>query len=76
MKIPPLDSRCFLRSNGRTDMTKLTVAFRNFAKSSKAGTLSPQCGRVLHVMFTPASNYLSKPNKLAGRGNGDAVCLK
>ena len=66
----------FLRSNGRTDMTKLTVASRNLTKAPTTGTLPPQCGRALHVMFTPDSDYLSKPNKPAGRGNGDAVCFK
>jgi len=27
--------KCSMRTNGRTDMTKLIVAFRNFAKASK-----------------------------------------
>jgi len=33
-------------------------------------------GRVLPVMLTPDRDYLSKPNKPAARGNGDAVCFK
>ena len=30
-----------MRMDGRTDMTKLTVAFRNFAKSARNYLLSP-----------------------------------
>ena len=34
MKILPVGAELF-RADGRTDMTKLRVAFRNFAKASK-----------------------------------------
>ena len=30
-------SSCFIRTEGRTDMTKQIVAFRNFAKTSEKG---------------------------------------
>jgi hypothetical protein len=38
MKIRPVDAELF-HADGRTDMTKLTVAFHNFANAPKDGTL-------------------------------------
>jgi hypothetical protein len=35
MKIRPVEADLF-RSNGQTDMTKLVVAFHNFAKASES----------------------------------------
>ena len=35
MKICPVAAECSMRTDGQTDMTKLTVAFRNFANALK-----------------------------------------
>jgi hypothetical protein len=37
MKIPPVGAELF-HADGQTDMTKLKVAFRSFAKAPKNGT--------------------------------------
>ena len=40
---------CSVRTDRRTDMTKLIVAFRNFVKAPKKGRiLMYQCGNLLH----------------------------
>jgi hypothetical protein len=48
MKIRPEGAKLFFE-DGRTDMTKLTVAFRNFAKAPKMTNVvvlstAPNCG--------------------------------
>ena len=35
------EAKCSMRTDGRTDMTKLTVAFRNFANAPKNSTFCP-----------------------------------
>ena len=47
MKIPPVGAELF-HADGRTDMTKLIVSFRNFAKASKIG-------KICHIIWTPLS---------------------
>ena len=36
-KIRPVGAQCFMLTDGRAGMTKLTVAFRNFANSPERG---------------------------------------
>ena len=38
LKSVQCDPSCSLRADGQTEMTKLIVAFRNFAKAPKNGT--------------------------------------
>jgi len=44
MKIRPVGAELFLcgRSEGRTDMTKLIVAFRNYANAPKNSVIAAQ----------------------------------
>ena len=43
-------SNCSMRTGGRTDMTKLIVAFRKFAKAPK------NCARILHGVIRCLKN--------------------
>ena len=44
MKILPVEAE-FFRANGRTDVTKLAVAFRNFANAPKRNMKPAPCTR-------------------------------
>jgi len=53
MKTPPIGAELF-REDGRTDMTKLTVAFRNFANAPKNLSPLPTIGTPVSMSFNHA----------------------
>jgi len=62
MKIRPVGAELFL-ADGRTDMTKLKVAFRNFANAPQNSNLNPKFARIAAsvVSGTPSSRVQTRP---------------
>ena len=55
MKIRPVEPSCSMRTDRRTDMKKLTVAFRNFAKAPKYRLYFPLFkSNLLHHKLSPS----------------------
>jgi len=68
------------QTNGRTDsqsdMTKLIVASRNFAKAPKISTYCPRPLYVFCIYLRPNIDFRSVQHKLIGFYNRDEKCLQ
>ena len=43
-----------MRTDRRTDMTKIIVSFRSFTKALKNAAFAPVCGTGTSIIYTPA----------------------
>jgi hypothetical protein len=62
-------------TDGQTDMTRLTVAFRNFVNSQNLNNLPTDCIKVFYKYLRTNSYYFPVQNLLTGFHNRDGKCL-
>ena len=75
MKISPVGAELF-HADGRTDMTKLTVAFRNFANAPKTYAFGLRlCVGVFCVDLSTNSDYSRTQHQRTALSNRDVLCL-
>ena len=61
MKIRPVGTECFVRTDGQTDMTKLPVAFQNFVNALKIVCILNE-GVVIHKCHYARNPFFSHKN--------------